>query len=309
MAKLPGSIWVEVNEFHFIDAFQREWYLNGIFMKNAPVGAKPGSFWMESTTGVLTYVNQAGTQIYRIPQVILKQVPLSAKVGSVWIGGERIEHNNMVTWVRPWDASQNAVAISYIYVPAVTTHSDNHVDTAHTDVIHSDIAHTDLSGGPHQDGHNDVPHQDHTDSSHGDHSDSGTSHNDFSDHSDYRYPKLVHNDGHYTLHSDYYSTPEARSHLDTNETAGPNPAYINSKHFDANGHVDVPHSDAPHSDSHGDSPHVDQAAKNSHGDFTDTSHTDTPHTDIPHVDAAHTDSHGDSHGDTPHGDEPVYVGY
>jgi hypothetical protein len=308
MAKVAGSIWVEGNRFHLIDQFNREWYLNGIFIKN--VTARPGSFWMEATTGNMHFVNEAGTAVYRLPSVFRKYLPLTAKTGSIWLGGDTIGLNNVFSWVRPWDGSQNAEFLSYIYVAAVSTHTDTHGDAAHSDVIHSDGAHTDVAAHTdHNDSHNDVPHQDHTDSSHGDHSDSGTSHNDFSDHSDYNHPKLVHNDGHYSLHGDNYSSPEARSHTDYNETAGPNPGYVNSRHTDVNAHVDIPHGDNPHSDSHGDSPHSDVTGSSSHSDHQDSDpHQDIAHIDTPHQDSTHTDSHGDTHGDTPHQDEPVYVG-
>jgi hypothetical protein len=303
MAKVAGSIWVEGNDLHYIDQFNREWYNPGFFIKTISAGPKPGSIWQDSgTTAGIYWVNEAGTAIYRTPVNFVKKVPLGMPITSLWVDGA------LLYWLWYFDGSNNQELNNHWDVALVNTHGDSHVDGAHIDTPHNDVAHVDApSVQNHNDYHNDVPHADFWDSSHGDAA--GTN---FGDHNDctrtFANPYL-------TVHYDCWSSPYGGS--DPNPYG---PTHYDYHHYDSSGgnqvdgggqaHYDYgQHWDFPHTDNHSDSPHQDVPPWIHHGDYWDIAgHQDTPHTDIAHNDAAHQDSHVDSHGDTPHTDQPVLIG-
>jgi hypothetical protein len=311
MAKVAGSIWVEGNNLHYIDQFNREWYMVGIFSKAAT--AKPGSIWIGADQ-FLYYINEAGNGVYYPSPYGDQLIPSSARMGSLWIDADNQIH---------WAGVDHSLGYRYdvrahIDTAPVSTHGDTHTDGAHGD-SHTDTPHYDVpSTAGHADYHQDYPHGDHWDNAHGDFWDLAQAHGDLTDHADY-YPQTTHGDENYDpdrldTHTDYVSTPHGLAlwntyHTDYIErTNGEWSWYIQNNRINYN-----PHSDWPevynHEDSHSDSPHVDYASGWYHEDHSDTTpHTDVPHTDVPHVDAAHQDAHTDTHGDSVHVDQPILIG-
>lgn len=305
MAKVAGSIWVEGNNLHFIDQFNREWQNPGSVIK-AVSGAKAGSIWIDPTDHLLYFVNEAGNGIYRPYGYGDAVAPLASKPGSLWIGAD-----NQIHWITTLDATQNHNVRAHYDQATVNTHTDTHSDTPHQDTIHNDVTHNDVPAqATHGDWHLDDPHHDFSDQFHGDHTDTGGNQNfnDFSDHIDYPWPDKVGTVGGNSLCHDDYRSGGGTYHRDRPGTYQAVMLYPYSNHDDWWNHNDIPHGDVPHGDSHRDSPHVDEAAEYYHDDHQDsTPHTDVPHTDIPHGDG-HSDTHADTHGDTPHYDEPYLIG-
>ena len=307
MAKVAGSIWVEGNNLHFVDQYNREWQCPGRLAK-AVSGAKAGSIWVDPTNAWLYFVNEAGTEIYWPYPYGDALVPINSQAGSLWVA-----QDNQLHWLAgPWtnDPVNYRLNVRSHYDQAtVNTHTDTHSDTPHTDSVHND-AHTDVPAvSTHDDWHIDDPHHDFNDQFNDYFTDGGQAFNDFSDHIDYYHPQWGHGDapaGGYDVHGDY-GTPtfhEDYYHRDFGASSQP----PNSRHDDFWNHNDVPHGDNPHHDSHTDRPHWDEATEYFHGDHWDsTVHQDVPHSDTPHGDG-HSDAHTDTHGDSPHIDEPILIG-
>lgn len=304
MAKVAGSIWVEGNDLHYVDYFNREWYSPGFFVK-AVSGAVPGSLWQDSgTTAGIYWVNEAGNGIYRTPVNFSKLIGVGPPITSLWVE----QSNNFLSWLWYHSGGNYQIFNNHWDVAQVNTHGDAHTDGAHTDVPHSDVPHTDVpSSQNHNDYHNDVPHADFWDSSHGD-----TARVNFGDHVDclrtFDNPFL-------TVHMDCYSSPYGGS--DPNPYG---PIHTDYFHYDSGGgnqgspehptgYADYSqHWDFAHEDTHSDSPHQDAPPWIHHGDYWDVAgHQDVAHSDS-HSDAAHQDVHTDTHGDVPHTDQPVLIG-
>lgn len=273
MAKQPGSIWIDGNDFRYVDDTGREWKWTGVPV--APFSGQGGSFWME--VDLLRYINQAGNYVYQVQGPVVAARPGSLP-GSIWING------NYFRWI---DTS----SIEH-YAHADVTHSDGaggHIDVPHTDTGHGDT-HTD---GTHGDAHTDVPHQDfhgdghtdiaHSDGSHGDtggynyHGDNGSNHSD--------------------THFDcYHFPPYPPAHTDFSDPGNPSIFHCDSHGDQA--HQDSAHGDSAHNDDHNDQAHQDSPASSSHTDSSHgDSHSDAPPISTPHQD--HTDSASVGHQDNP----------
>jgi len=299
MAKVAGSLWVEGNDLHYIDQFNREWYMVGIFIKNQ--AAKPGSLWLDTTSQIIYYVNEAGNQIYRPYGWGDQTIPINAVIGSIWI-----DTDNQIHWAGiPIDANVRYDVRAHEDTALVSTHGDTHSDGAHADA-HTDTAHSDVpASSGHADYHQDYPHGDHWDNVHGDFWDLAQSHNDLNE--------IVKCDRAYynpflNVHFDCWSTPTGAIHTDLYhyDTGGDHTGWPG--HYDYVQHYDTPEV-YNHTDYHNDSPHVDYPPGWYHEDqTTNVPHTDVPHSDVPHQDAAHQDAHSDTHGDTPHYDQPILIG-
>jgi hypothetical protein len=270
MAKLRGSIWINDNQFCYIDEYDREWRWIG-----QPVGPTgplvPGSFWMELDD--IRYVNQAGNYVYQIIGPVIQNHPTALR-GSIWISqgffrwidrssNERVAHQ---------DVTHTDGAGGHLDVPHTDTgHGDTHTDGTHGDV-HTDVPHSDFHG----DGHTDVPHSDrpHTDT----HSD-GSIHND---------QPNYHFDFNDTIHNDGAGHSDINAHGDG--------GIQHNDHYDT--HNDIIHLDAPTVIDHNDQAHQDSPAQvghidSSHGD----THSDAPPISVPHQD--HTDASSGAHQDNP----------
>lgn len=310
MAKVAGSVWIEGNEFHYVDQFNREWYLPGVFVK-AVSGAKPGSMWVDQQGGggqTLMFVNEAGTGVYYPAPYGDKAAPIAAIFGSAWIG-----EDNFFRYIGiPIDANNRYNIRLHNDVALVNTHADTHTDSPHVDTVHTDRAHTDVPAtATHDDWHIDDPHHDFTDNWHTD-----VPYNpyqnfqDFSDQIYYYHPTISHFDQQVVYHHGDYRSGGGTFHEDYSRFYDHGQARPpeQSSHDDFYNHTDTPHGDQAHQDGHGDSAHQDEATENFHGDHNDsTAHNDVSHLDVAHGDG-HTDSHSDSHGDTPHTDLPILIG-
>lgn len=309
MAKVPGSIWVEGDDLHWVDQFGREWYTTAIGVK--AVAGRPGSIWIDPNNQYLMYMNERG-DVACTPNIPWGDAlaPINARFGSIWIG-----QDNQVHYIGiQYDANYRYNVRIHNDQAVVNNHTDAHQDSPHVDSAHVDGAHTDVpSTATHTDWHIDDPHHDFTDNWHNDQAyNPYQNFQDFSDQIYYYHPQYQHTDapgGGYRVHGDYRSGGGTFHEDYTHTDYGMNTAPENSQHDDFWNHTDVPHGDIPHIDQHGDSGHQDEATENFHGDHYDsTAHQDVAHVDVAHGDG-HTDAHQDSHGDTPHVDAPYLIGY
>lgn len=298
MAKVAGSLWVEGNDLHYVDQFNREWKIVGSGVI-ATSGKKPGSIWVETNTHGIRYINEAGTAIYATPITWTAWAPGNTREGSIWIG-----QDNLLHWLKDAGNGYKSNVVAHTDVPAVAGHDDTHGDSPHTDTPHYDTPHSDIPyQATHIDEHADSPHYDFTDYYHGDTPPYYQNFNDFSDQAYYYHPEYINAT---TLHGDYWS-PGGSHHEDYAYQEGQGPPK-GSQHVDGWNHTDVPHGDQAHQDFHNDRPHTDEAPEYGHDDHSDSiPHTDVPHTDVPPV-SGHTDAHTDGHTDTPHNDNPLLIG-
>lgn len=297
MAKVPGSIWIEGIDLHYVDAYGREWYCPGRGIKAQ--NAKPGSLWLDNVDAFLKHTDESGTIIvYPQPHGYLF---IPRVKDSIWVNG------NFLNWTVFLPASgQSLKVIAHYDIAANISHDDAHADASHGDA-HTDVAHTDLHDDfAHVDYHDDSPHQDYHVDYHDD------THQDVlaPDHADHQ-SVLVHNDAgmgnsRYVYHTDAYSQPANAQHWDTTQGFASDSTGGAGLHYDHflgyNSHTDS-HTDY-HDDQFQDYPHHDYSDYQGHVD----NHVDSPHQDAAHVDVAHVDGHGDSHNDTPHQDEPILIG-
>ncbi len=161
--KTPGSVWVEGDYLHHVDASRQEWRYLGTVI-DAGAGADPGFLWVASLR--LRYTDASGV-VRECPSSSAQHSDAVALGGSLWV------QTNYLWWVRETGAQ--------VYQGHQDINHSDHVD--HVD--HSD--HVD-AGSPHTDtGHGDVtPHIDHVDGIHVDHSDHvDVSHVDHTDHTDH----------------------------------------------------------------------------------------------------------------------------
>lgn len=280
MAKAPGSIWIEVNELHFVDASGNERYFQGDYY--GPLGGsepkqRPGSLWIGSDA-YLYYIGGNGLK-YRIPLVVIH----ADSAGPIGVSPGNPNTYNAFLWVEGVGLYHGVNTGKFL------NHSD-HSDggSTHTDQPHGD-GHTDSShGDSHGDGHTDSSHGDsHTDAAHGD---------GVVNHSDGHYDHTVTGPAGPGNHSDggvYWNRPDG--HVDNNYNAynsygyGAGPQHTDT-HYDSGDHTDGSHgdshSDGAHGDGHNDQAHVD----GTHGD----GHLDT--------------GHQDSAGGGGHVDYPAYIG-
>lgn len=77
---VPGSVWVEGSELHYIASNGQEWAGTGV-AGGAPGGAIPGSLWVEGEN--LAYIDQNG--IGRTLQLEDLGPHSGQGVGSVWV--------------------------------------------------------------------------------------------------------------------------------------------------------------------------------------------------------------------------------
>jgi len=327
MAKLAGSLWVEGDYLHYVDSNAAEWIATVASASATPAaGAKPGSVWIESTTGYLCYVTESGALIYKFTQYPgpIQAAAANAINGSIWI------ESNLIRFVfQPYEYGlhydvapvsghgdiAHVDAGAHTDTPHTNTHTDSHGDQAHSDRAHTD--HNDHNDNAHVDSHSDS----HGDNSHQD------SHNDdsgeyFYDHVDCS-RQYTHNDsggGGLRVHFDCNSSPGGYTHTDIThlDSGGDN---SNPIHYDHSNHDDVDHTDehtnVAHTNTHSDTAHGDTIHYD-HQDHQDISHLDShddSHSNVAHQDVAHGDSgthsdtpHTNTHTDTPHIDSPVYVG-
>lgn len=274
MAKKPGSIWIEVNELHYVDTSGNERYFQGDYW--GPLGGsepkqRPGSLWVGSDA-YLYYVGGNGLK-YRIPLVVVHNDggggPIGVSPGNpnpyntfLWIEGANLYHGvNGGKFLNHYD-HQDGGGGAHVDNP----HGDGHTDGAHSD--------------SHGDGHTDGAHGDsHTDEAHGDAPHYDT-HSDYNVYRDFICTQYDH--GNVVGHQDHQDTAahtDGVNHCDT--------------------HDDYGHSDGAHSDTHTDG---------SHGDSHNDQHTDggASHGDG-HLDTGHQD-HSDGAGGAGHVDFPAYIG-
>lgn len=262
MAKKPGSIWIEVNELHYVDTSGNERYFQGDYW--GPLGGsepkqRPGSLWV-GNDAYLYYVGGNGLK-YRIPLVVVHN---DAGGGPIGVSPGNPNQYNVFLWAEGANLYHGVNGGKFLNH---SDHTDGGSGGAHTDNPHGD-GHTD---GAHSDSHGDA----HTDSSHGD------------SHTDAPYYYSHHDTMDSASHFDGYLTFQDGSdghHLDTHYDY---PTGTNTGHNDQ--HTDTPHGDIHTDGSHADS-HTDQHTDGgqSHGD----GHLDTGHGD-------HSDGGGTGHVDYP----------
>lgn len=174
----PGSLWVEGNYLHHIDASRIEWRYLGTVISSP--GALSG-FVMIASAG-LRYTDASGV-IRECVSSSAQHTDAAALGGSLWV------QSSYVNWV----AEAGSVSYQGHQDVSHADHSDHADHTDHTDTgsSHQDTAHDDSSfhvdhqDGPIPFGHAD--HTDHTDSApHADHTDHTdvTTHSDATPHSD-----------------------------------------------------------------------------------------------------------------------------
>lgn len=81
-----GSIWINGNAFHYIDALVREKIFTGQYIGPA-WNARPGSVWIEGN--LLRYINEAGTEIRQLSGKPA-QVGLVGRPGSIWVEDDKL---------------------------------------------------------------------------------------------------------------------------------------------------------------------------------------------------------------------------
>ena len=203
---IPGSIWIDGEYLHFLDASNNDYQYLGNYYTSAPA-AIAGSIWID-VNGYLNYLSV--THVWRqLPfSVDASGVGNANSVGSIWIESSRIK-----------GITASNVKANYILTSAHSDHTDN--------ISHSD--HSDYSDSP----HDDEAHTDHTDSGVNHHTDSAYS--DGSWHADIPagggFPHTDHNDHADAQHADY------TDHYN-------DVAYVDYPHYDYPRHNDIAaHSD------------------------------------------------------------------
>lgn len=285
-----GALWINNTQVVYRDSNGDRQFFTGNPTGQFPVGAVPGSIWVELAVGVppatrIQYIDTNGERRY-LPSVQGAHTDANAVEGSIFVNSSDHQLHAILTRAdgQEWRAHADTAHQD-------TSHSDTHGDVSHGDSTHGDVSH----GDSHNDGsHQDSPHEDsHTDAPHSDspHQDSHTDlHCDvFQDGGNQEcFLHCDHNDG--GSHGD--------QHVDHEDGIG-GTCHIDGSHQDS--HADAAHSDTNHSDIHDDT-HQDS----SHGD----SHSDSPHTDVAHQDSSqHTDAHTDvPFQDVTHDDRPVNLG-
>jgi hypothetical protein len=258
MAKQPGSIWVEGDQLHYVDANGAEWYVQGEYWgpsNPSGIGAnqgRPGSLWVEGDAYV--HYCGAGGQDWRLPLEFTHNDAAgpTRSVPSIWIEGSYFA----------WGFNNGKFR-------AIQAHNDgtgSHTDSGHSD-SHIDGSHGDFHG----DGHTDTPHTD------GAHSDGAHTDSHYDQHSDYNV--YVHGDcqpltnGNPSgTHQDHQDQLQGLAHCDWHDDSHADAAHGDSSHGDVahtDSHNDQAHTDSSHGDTHYDSPHQDSTGGG-------TGHVDQP---------------------------------
>jgi len=164
--KRAGSLWIEGDYLHYIDATNSEWRYLGTYV-STPGGAVVGSLWCDTagTTTAIRYIDADGDERYVLSSS-------SAHSDGAAVGGS--------LWAETVDDYLHYItsAGTQEYIAHADTHSDGsaHSDRSHTNTYtdsHGDVTHVDWDN-PHSDSHTD-----HTDSFHeNSHSDYPASHGD-----------------------------------------------------------------------------------------------------------------------------------
>lgn len=173
-AKTAGSLWVEGDNFHYVDAGASEWYFAGLLVGTPAPTAEAGSIWVDSSDGMLHYIDASNVE-RKVWSNSSPHTDAAAAVGSLWVEGDymHIIAGSGVERTCHYDVSHSDGS------PHTDTDYGDHSDVAHDDTAHSDytVPHTDHTDGGHADvpyshgdtSHVDTPHTDHSNDSHSDH--------------------------------------------------------------------------------------------------------------------------------------------
>jgi len=203
--KTAGSVWVEGDYLHHVDAGKDEWRYLGDLV-GTPAGAKVGSLWLDDDA-YLHYIDSSGEERKVVWTDASPHADTAALIGSTWIEGDYLH------WItaaanqeRIGHADAHGDGTPHQDSHSDTSHSDSHTDVAHSD-SHGDVAHSDSHSDTHGDGHGDdeLPHIDtHSDFHNDTHGDSHTDSHSDSAHSD-THGDVTHVDTH-NDHSDHNDT-------------------------------------------------------------------------------------------------------
>jgi hypothetical protein len=250
MAKVPGSLWVEGANLHYVDSAGVEWGTVPAGSQGAaPNNAVKGSLWIEgedANTALLCYVSDEGTPLIRYVPTAWVTHRDTLRQGSLWVSSTAA--NSYQLHVSLWPNIEHVV---HGDVEAISEHADVEAE-AHADIA---ATHADVTA-VHTDTHSDVA-ATHTDTS--THSDVAATHSDTA----YSHTDVPHGDYHHDYVTQAYSDTWETGHAHTDTHTDQHTDNYSDHYSDSGTHTDSWYHDGAHDDQYND-----------HSDHMDVWHTD-----------------------------------